>query len=88
MANLTVYEHFEMPDQNSDLHWQSDVETTIASTATLKLRDETQYVVVCADADCRIGFNKAALASGMPILSAVPNPFRLNPGSNRTLQFL
>jgi len=89
MANVTIYEHFELPDANGDLMYPADVKTTIASTATHTLRDDAKYVVICADADCRVSFDgAAAVASAMPLLSAVPNNFKLLPGSNRTLKFL
>lgn len=88
MANVTVYEFFELPDENGDLMWAADVVTTVASSATHTLREEARYIQVCADADCRIGFNAAAVASGMPILSAVSNAFKLLPGKSRTLQFV
>lgn len=88
MANVTIFEHFRVPDSSGDLMYPADIVTTVASPATLNLRDQSRYVIICADADCRIGFNAAAVASGMPILSAVPNNFRLLPGSSRTLQFI
>lgn len=88
MANVTIYEHFELPDENGDLMWPADIETTIATSSTHTLRAETKYVVVCADTDCRIGFNGAAVASGKTILSAIENPIKLIPGKVRTLQFV
>lgn len=87
MANLTIFEFEIGPDSNGDLEWPASRTTTIASTATHTLQDSTRYVVVCADADCRIGFNAAAKTSGMVILSAVDNAFKLVPGTGRTLRF-
>lgn len=87
MANVTIYEYFVLPDVNGDLPWPADVTTTQASSATLTLNGNTRYVYVCADADCRVGFNGAAVASGMVVLSAIPNRFKLSSGTSRTLQF-
>lgn len=88
MANVTVFEHYEQPDEHGDVLWPADVVTTVGTGSTVTLRDQTLYIVICADADCRVGFNTSAVASGMNILSAIPNPFKVLKGSGRTLQFV
>jgi hypothetical protein len=87
MANLTIFEFEIGPDANGDLEWPASRETTVTSSDTHTLSNSTRYVVICADADCRIGFNAAAKTSGMVILSVVDNPFKLAAGSGRTLRF-
>lgn len=91
MANVTILEFFELPDANGDLSFPADIKTTIATSSTHTVRDETRYIIVTADADCRISFDgTAAVASGMNVLTAAPNPFKLNPAPSgtRTLKFL
>lgn len=88
MANVTIYEHFEIPDADLGAKYPADVKTTIASTSSLPLRADTKYVVICSDADCRISFDgNTPAASEMPILSAVPNPFLLS-AAGQTVKFL
>lgn len=90
MANVTIQEFNGLPDRNGDVPFPADRTTTIASTATHALNDATQYVVITADSDLRLSFETgvAAVASGMTILSAVDNRFRLRNGRSRTLKFL
>lgn len=90
MANVTIHEFKAVPDGNGDLSWPADYTTTIASTSTHALNNASNYVIITADADCRVSFETsvAAVASGMVILGAVDNPFRLRNGKSRTLKFL
>lgn len=87
MANLTINEFSDAPEGDQGVTWPADNATRVTSTAGIRLRPETQYVIITADADCRVAFGNpdAATASDTPILSAVSNPFRVRGGI--TLKF-
>jgi hypothetical protein len=89
LANITIYEFFEAPDEQGELSWPEDVVTTVADSATHTLRQQTVYVVLTCDANCRMSFHGgSAVASGMNLLSTVPNLFKMSPGASRTLKFV
>jgi len=89
MANVTIYEFQMRPDVNGYVARPAFVTTTIASTATHTLADTTRFIEVSTDTSgLRIGFNAAAVASGLPLCASDANRFLLVDGTSRTLQFL
>jgi hypothetical protein len=92
MGSVTVYQH---PGQSAG--WVPDngfsyppevATTTIAGPGSVIVNDATGWVEITADVDTRVGFNVQAATSGMNVMAALPNRFRLAAGTNRTLYFL
>lgn len=103
MAAITVFEFFlspgiagetTSPTAYGELLWPADVVTrTTSGAGTHTLNDATKAIVVTADGNCRMRFNKPgdttdAAGSDMPIISAAPNPFLITRRPGNTLRFL
>lgn len=89
-TNVTIQE-FSKVDLVAlgDVRYPADKKTTHDVTTPFTLQENTAYVVITADADCRCSFDGVApVSSDVPILAAVPNPFLLVHGQGRILRFL
>jgi hypothetical protein len=87
MANVIVHEFTDI-DPYNNVSWPAALATIVAAAGSMTTAVTTKAVIITADADTRMTFDGSAVtAEGVPVLSAVPNLFRLQGRAARTLKF-
>lgn len=89
---ITIQEFPVIPAIDPDVVWPTggaDHVTTVTAPITHLTNPSTRFIIVTTDEDRRMMIGAPAVSdSSLPILAAMLNTFRLEPGSATPLKFI